>query len=222
MCVASCCVQEVAEWSREQRLREALTASQTHFYVSHSEIEVNTIASGSQDHRLRTFLQQMKTVHLSRSQHASHGGGKETTRRVTGVRSRTTGSYTDLTQSTSRPLTKHSSTDALSQPFARPLDRHRSVDTGIAPLARRPPPSALFRTMSQTIPQSLVDTPTFESRGLTKRAPSTPRLVDGGEDLTGLVTALEERLATLTAQFLFERHDMYRKMDRACETVILC
>ncbi len=152
----------------------------------------------------------MKTVQHSHQQERYSGG-----RNVSGLR---TGSYTDLTQHTSRPLVKHSSTDALSQPLlSRPLNRHYSVDTGIAPATRRPPPSALLRTMSQTIPQSLVDTPTFEMRGLSKRVPSTPRLDSGGEELTSLVTALEERLATLTAQFLFERQDMYRRMDKACE-----
>ncbi len=208
-------MQEITCWSREQRLREALSASQIHFFIGQSDIDIHKIATGSQNHLLRSYLQQMKTVSLPRS---SSSAGQPPIHRGKGLRNRSTGSYTDLTQSISRPLTKHSSNDALSQPvFGRPLNRHHSVDTGIAPLGRRLPPSALLRTMSQIIPQSLVDTPTFESRGLTKqRAMSTVRL-DGGEELTSLVTALEERLATLTAQFLFERQDMYKRMDKACE-----
>ncbi len=217
--------QEVESWSSEQRLREALTASETHFFIPPTGMELTKVATGSQNSHLRSYLQHMKTVHVSRAHNHSHSSREA--RSYEGFRAtRKTGSYSDLTTQTSRPLAKHSSTDSLSQtPLFAPLHRHYSVDTGIAPLIRRPPPN-LLRSTSQTIPHhrsSLliegINTPTFEGgRGLNKHSLSTVRLESSSvEELTALVTALEERLATLTAQFLFERHDMYKRMDRACK-----
>ncbi len=231
-CGCCCIIHAQESWSNEQRLREALTASETHFFIPPSGLDLTKVATGSQNSHLRSYLQHMRTVHLSRphtpSVHQSQNSREEAliaARSYEGLRARKTGSYSDLTTQTSRPLAKHSSTDSLSQPplFA-PLHRHYSVDTGIAPLTRRAPPS-LLRTSSQTIPHhrsSLIEginTHTFEGgRGLNKRSLSIARLESSSvEELTSLVAALEERLATLTAQFLFERHDMYKRMDRACK-----
>lgn len=244
-------LQVMPEWSSEQRLREVLSASERHFFIPHSSIDVRKISTGSQDKLLRSFLQQMKTVHIQRSWQQPHISTRSTrpqthsreevfsslrgnslsqeqreeakiaAKSYDGLRqSRKTGSHSDLTKS-SKPLTKHSSTEALQKaPLFPPLDRHYSVDTGIAPTVKRPPPPPLFRSTSQTIPQSMhhstesINTPTYSStQGLKKRAPSYTRLERSSAD--DQVTLLEERLATLTAQFLFERYDMYKRMDRA-------
>ena len=246
------------EWTSEQRLRAAFSASEEHFFIPPSNINISKIPTGSEDRQLRSFLQQMKTVHMQKSHRQSHthtqstrphshsreemfgslrgnslsqGQPEETqrvARRFEGLRqTRKTGSFSDLTESSNKGtgLTKHSSTEALQKaPLFAPLDRHHSVDTGIAPTRKRPPAS-LFRSTSQTIPSHTthrstesVNTPTFNTQGLGKRAPSYSRLESGTSDkLASQVTLLEERVATLTAQFLFERHDMYKRMDRACE-----
>lgn len=144
-------------------------------------------------------------------------------------------------------LTKHSSSETLQQQphsavFAGgPLDRHRSMDTGIAQpslgvswprTSHTTHPSTMSRSISQTIPphpsqlnrtsrtSSIdgVNMPTFDLRG--RRTPSYSRLESGSvDDLSAQVSGLEERVATLTVQFIYERQDMYKQMHRACECV---
>ena len=297
-----------------QRLRRALSASETHFFIPHSHVDVNKMASGSQNTHIRSYLQQLQTVDLqkvrksvahpptstrtsrprshsreevfeslrtSSVRHQSREEAKIASRTFEGLRRKKTaqeenpssktdppvkskrpkseipvsavsGSYSDLSRNVSdRPsrLTKHSSSEALQQQphsavFAGgPLDRHRSMDTGIAQPSLGvswPRPSntthssTLSRSISQTIPphpqpsqlsrksrtSSIdgVNMPTFDLRG--RRTPSYSRLESSSvDDLSSQVTGLEERVATLTAQFLYERQDMYKQMDRARECV---
>ena len=53
--------------------------------------------------------------------------------------------------------------------------------------------------------------------GVGQRAPSYNRLNNGSEDGSGRVGELEERMGLLATQFLYERHDMFKQIHRACE-----
>lgn len=198
-------------------MRNVISASEDHFFLPRSTIDIRLLHTGSQDILLRGFLQQMKTVYLQEKQLSTHSSQYEVVMVDTHRQTKKAGSYSDLTVTKpTSSLTKHSSTEALQKACQFvPLDRHASVDTGIASSRR----DNLLHTTSPAIRTSLlegINTPTFESR---KRGSSYSRLESGGsvDELNTLVGALEERLATLTAQFLFERQDMYRRMDRACE-----
>lgn len=151
--------------------------------------------------------------------------------------STTRNDHADIVHSNRQHFSKHSSNESLNTTSKREssgFGRHHSME----PLGKSWPRSSgyesdgagpLSRSHSQggipgfneggmqRSPSVATSTESLDIPLRSERAVSYSRLTSGGSE-GGRLGEVEERLGLLATQFLYERHDMFKQIHRACES----